>query len=434
MFERPKRSFAPLHLRLIRLIGVIVPRRLRADWRQEWEAELRYRELMLAEWDKLDWQHKLNLLWRSLGAFRDALWLQPQRWEDDMFQDLRYGFRRLLTNPGFTAVAVIALALGIGANTAIFSVVNTVLLRPLPFAEPEGLVKVWPEKYHVAASKSELAELQRESRSFDGLAAYSGWGFTLTGKDEPLKLSGARATAGFFALLGTQAALGRTFAANEDQPGRSQVIVLSHGFWQRYFGADPSVIGQAVTLDGQSHTIIGVLPPSFNFPGIHAEKTDLWVPAPIDPSAANDYTAGYLDLLARLKPGVSPEQAQAEVVTISRALRTKLPRASNDYGDHATVRPLKKRNHRRLAPDAAGLAGSRRLCLAHRVRQCGELATGARRASPERDLDSHRARRWPRAHHSAIAHRKRLARAHRRHGRFTACMGRHEFFDQAAAG
>src|SRR5262249_8956487 len=125
---------------LIRVIGVIVPRRLRADWRQEWEAELRYRESLLVEWDKLDWRNKLALLWHGLGALMDALWLQPRRWEDEMFQDIRYGVRMLLKNKAFTAVAALSLALGIGANTAIFSLVNKALLRPLPVEEPERMV------------------------------------------------------------------------------------------------------------------------------------------------------------------------------------------------------------------------------------------------------------------------------------------------------
>src|SRR5689334_15231280 len=125
---------------LIRLIGVIVPRRLRADWRQEWLAELQYREQLLADWERLDSRHKLDLLWRSTGAFWDALWMQSYRWEDEMFQDLRYGVRMLFKQPGFTLVAVLSLALGIGANTAIFSLLDAVLLKSLPVKEPDKLV------------------------------------------------------------------------------------------------------------------------------------------------------------------------------------------------------------------------------------------------------------------------------------------------------
>ena len=132
MFDHNRNRNARPHLWLIALIGVIVPRRLRVDWRQEWEAELRYRERMLAQWDRLDWRNKLELLRRSASAFWDALWLQPERWEDEMIQDLRFGVRMLLKNKGFTAVAILSLAFGIGANTAIFQLVNAVRLRTLP--------------------------------------------------------------------------------------------------------------------------------------------------------------------------------------------------------------------------------------------------------------------------------------------------------------
>src|SRR5215475_7493142 len=139
MPNRQQRRSKP-HLWLIRVIGVIVPRRLRADWRQEWEAELRCRETLLAEWDKLDWRNKLDLLRRSVGAFWDALLLQPRRLEDEMFQDMRYGMRMLLKTPGFTLAAALSLALGIGANTAIFSLIDAVLLKSLPVRGPEKLV------------------------------------------------------------------------------------------------------------------------------------------------------------------------------------------------------------------------------------------------------------------------------------------------------
>jgi hypothetical protein len=141
--NKEKRDLLKPQLWLIQFIGVIVPRRLRRDWKQEWEAELRYRELLLCEWDKLNWKTKLNLTRRSVGAFWDALWLQSYRWEDEMIQDLRFGARMLRRNPVMSLVAVLSLAAGIGANTAIFSVINALLLNPLPYRAPEKLVKVF---------------------------------------------------------------------------------------------------------------------------------------------------------------------------------------------------------------------------------------------------------------------------------------------------
>src|SRR6185503_5785567 len=178
MLESNRQRNSKLHLRLIAFIGLIVPRRLRADWRQEWEAELRYREMMLAEWDRLDGRHKLNLLRRSFGAFWDALWLQPQRLEDEMFQDLRYGVRMLLKHPGFTAIAVLTLALGIGVNAAIFSVVDGVLLRPLPYQQADQLVRIWSANQatgqrYLQTSYQDFEQFKQQSHAFAAMAAFS---------------------------------------------------------------------------------------------------------------------------------------------------------------------------------------------------------------------------------------------------------------------
>src|SRR5919109_809262 len=221
------------HLWLIQFIGMIVPRRLRADWRQEWEAELRYRERLLAEWDRLDWRNKLGLLRRSLSAFWDALWLQPERWEDEMIQDLRYGVRMLLKHPGFTAVAVLTLALGIGANTAIFSVVNAVLLRPLPFAEPERLV--WFGGWTGAdkeqgVTPAHFLDYREQSQSFTQIAASvsDGIAMNLSGGGEPERIKGGYVTANYLDVFGVKPALGRTFAAEEGLEGGDRAVVLSH--------------------------------------------------------------------------------------------------------------------------------------------------------------------------------------------------------------
>ena len=303
---------------LITVIGVIVPRRLRAEWKQEWEAELRCRELLLADWDKLNWKTKFDLLRRSLGAFWDALVLQPRRLEDDMFQDLRYGVRMLRKNPGFTAIAVLTLALGIGANTAIFSVVNAVLLRPLPYAQPDELVAIYNtvggETRWSLSPRAYLNLKSHDSISTD-VAALSnkGWPANLTDVAEPERLQGFQISANLFPLLGIAPQQGRAFLSEEDHPGKNRVVLLSDELWHRRFAADPQIVGQALTINGDSYTVIGVMPADFRF----LTRTDLWTPLAFTAADEND-NGNYLEVIGRRKSGASFEQAGAEVEAISR--------------------------------------------------------------------------------------------------------------------
>src|SRR5262245_48004995 len=199
---------------LIRLIGVIVPRRLRADWQQEWEAELRYRETLLAEWHLLDWHNKVDLLRRSLGAFWDAVLLQPKRLEDDMFQDLRFGARMLAKNPGFTFIAVFTLALAIGATSSIFSVVNAVLLKGLPYKDPERLVLLWGTdragNQRDQISFTDLEDWRQQAQAFTEVVAYSGTSNPiLSGSSESERVSALQVSDGYFALMQMPPLLGR---------------------------------------------------------------------------------------------------------------------------------------------------------------------------------------------------------------------------------
>ncbi|MEK6322866.1 MAG: ABC transporter permease [Acidobacteriota bacterium] len=302
---------------LIRIIGVIVPRRLRADWRQEWEAELRYRELLLADWDKLNWRTKLDLLRRSLGAFRDALLLQPGRMEDEMFQDLRFGLRMLLKKPGFTLIAVFTIALGIGANTAIFSVVNAVLLRPLPFDDPERLLMVFNKGAEAAGGDrtplavADLFDWRAQSQSFTEIGAFQSVMFNYTGGESPERVQGAGVTANFFSMLGVQAALGRTFLPDEDKPGSQFVAVVSDGFWRKYLAGDQQVVGRSINLNGLSTTIVGVMPAGLDYPG---KEVELWTAMQLQPPARRG--PYFLRGVARLKPDVTLEQARTEVNTL----------------------------------------------------------------------------------------------------------------------
>ncbi len=330
------------HLLLIQFIGMIVPKRLRADWRQEWEAELRYRELMLAEWDRLDWRNKLDLLRRSLGAFRDALLLQPRRLEDEMFQDLGYGVRMLLKNPGFTTVVVLTLALGIGANAALFSVVNGVLLNPLPYPQPDQLVTLHQSKPNFATGAipyPNFCDWQKENRTFSAMAISRGASFSLIGAGEAEQVGGRWVSAECFSVLGVQPALGRSFAPGEDERGAGPVAMISAELWQRKFNAAPDVLGKSLTLDDKSYTIIGVLPASFKL----YRSTDVYLPIGqwSNPALQNRSAALALHGIGRLKPGVTLAQAQADLDGVMRRLAVAYPDANR--GNGAGLIPLKER-------------------------------------------------------------------------------------------
>ncbi len=245
---------------------------------------------------------------------------------DNFLKDLKYAFRMMLKHRSFTFIAVLAVALGIGANTAIFSVVNGVLLRPLPYHAPEQLVTVLHNGSSPVAPAN-FFDLRQQSESFESIAAAQWWEPNLTGRDQPEHLRGLQLSADMFHLLGVNPALGRAFIAGEDQPGNDHVVVLTNRLWQRRFGGDKNIIGQQLTLDGGSYTVIGVMPPEFEFAPFWATHSELWVPLNLS-ARANDRDGQSLRVFGRLKPGVSREQAQAEVATIFSRLEQQYPDAN----------------------------------------------------------------------------------------------------------
>lgn len=236
---------------------------------------------------------------------------------DTLLKDLRFSIRTLWHNRAFTVVAVITLALGIGANTAIFSLVNAVLLRALPFKNPDQLVslsKVQPSEGLPGIAAFEYLTWRDQGNNIADLAAYSNDNFNLTGQGEPERLSGSQVTANFFDTLGVSPLRGRTFVTGEDQPGHEQVVLLSETFWQRHFSRNEQVIGRSVNLDDRPYTIIGVMPNTFRFPN----EFDIWIPLALNPvTEAQGHMFTLVDVVARLKPNVTIDQSRTELNSIS---------------------------------------------------------------------------------------------------------------------
>jgi putative ABC transport system permease protein len=253
-----------------------------------------------------------------------------------LLQDLRFGARMLVKNAGFTLVAMSTLALGIGANTSIFSLVNGVLLRPLPFAQPErlgGVTTYYP--------KGPLVVLQEQSRTMDIAGNTDSTEFNLTGVDAPVRLTGTSVSANWFSVLGVHTAMGRTFLEGEDHPGKDAVVILSDSLWRRQFGGDPSILGRSILLEGMNRQVVGVMPSDFRFP---SPKIELWVPLHLDPRKTGDYWgSSYMPLTARLRPGATFEQARTELVALRPRIFAAFPwRMPDNLWLNSTVTPLQE--------------------------------------------------------------------------------------------
>ncbi|HEX7177084.1 MAG TPA: ABC transporter permease [Pyrinomonadaceae bacterium] len=276
-----------------------------------------------------------------------------------LLQDIRYGFRMMWKRPGFTAIVVLTLGLGIGANTAIFTVVNAALLRGLPYEEPERLVHLFettPQKNFGRREASYPDFLDwRQNQTFEGLAAYSGGGgFALAGADGSELVESGRVTANFFDVLGVRPALGRTFREGEDEAGAERVVVLSHGAWQRRFGGDAEVVGRTLTLSGESYTVVGVLPPQFQFAA--RGSAEMWAPWRPGEGQRTRRFMHWVNVVGRIKTGVSQEQARAELANIARRIETE--HHESHAGTNIVLVPLQEQFVGQLKPLLLVLLGA----------------------------------------------------------------------------
>jgi putative ABC transport system permease protein len=339
----------PLVLRLcLHVLGAVarvVPDRQRAGWRQEWEAEVRHRWSGLEARRELDWRAQMSLFHRVLGCLPDAAWLRRQLTADaDLVHDLRQGIRLVRRDPAFAATAVLVLGLGLGASTAVFAVVDVLLLRSLPYPDPGAIVTLWQTNPRQGdrddVAPANFLDWRERSRSFAAIAAAVPYAYDYYDGPEPELLKGVRVTEGFFEIFGARPLLGRTLDAEDYRSGRN-VLVLSHGLWKQRFGGDPAIVGRSVRLDESSWTVVGVLPPDFD-PGLpSADRTTrcVWTAKRIADHERRTRGSPWWTVAARLKPGVSPREAQAEMATIARGLAVEWPRTN--AGVDVVVRPLR---------------------------------------------------------------------------------------------
>ena len=255
-------------------------------------------------------------------------------WLENILQDLRYSFRILGKNPSFTAVAVLTLALGIGANTAIFSVVNAVLLKPLPYPDPDRLAVIWVTEPSAPGglfpnTAPDFQDWQAQNQVFEGISAVTTAGATLTGSGEPLQLRGLSVSPNTFQVLGAQSQFGRSFLPDEGPTGHNHVVILSYGLWQSAFGGQKNIVGSKVTMDGEAYDVVGIMPKELRFPTIWGRNPQFWTPITMDaPKWKTDRGNHWFWVLARIKKGITLNQAAAEMVTISTRLAQQYPQTN----------------------------------------------------------------------------------------------------------
>ncbi len=308
----------------------------------EMETQENIRKGMSEEEARMAAQRSFGGIEQTKEIYRDA---SRFRWLEEIWQDLRYGARMLLKNPGVTLVTLITLSLGIGANTAIFSIINGILLRPLPYKDPERLVMGF------SFSSTNFIDLRNHNQVFEQVAAFGSQPLNLTGRGDPELPGSVFASANLFSLLGVGALRGRLFLSEEEQSGNHRVVIISYGLWERRFGSDLKIVGQTITLNHEPYTVVGVMPQGFQFPRkgdltyhLHAyipSVVDIYLPTAFAPDQWNNRKAVSVGVIARLKPQVSLEQAQAEMNGFARMLQQQ----SSDNRPNQEIRLVTLHQH-----------------------------------------------------------------------------------------
>ena len=347
--DRP--SSDPLVLRMcfsiLRLARRLVPRTIREQWMREWEAELRYRSNTIHRKRSARWHGQADLLRQSSGALADAAFLRQQFTADlDIVQDARYAVRMLRKRPAVSALAVVVLALGLGGTITVFSTIDTLLLRELPYADSDRIVTVWQTEVtrpdeRLGVAPGAFNDWRARTKSFTSFAAAEPFSFDYLEGPEPVSLVAALVTEGFFEALGVQPVRGRLFLGEEYAEGRADVVLLSYAAWQRRFGGDEGMVGNTIRLEGRPYRVAGVLPPTFH-PNVlpRANEQELWAPQIIEKFELDNRRGRYWSAVGKLAPGVTLAQAQAELATMSRQIAREYPRTMASMT--ATAVPLRQ--------------------------------------------------------------------------------------------